>query len=222
MRAVVTMALFLLAVAPLPAQQRRQSVTNPGALCGEKSKGVSDFYYEAALKDITPPDWARSLIRISVGGEIKLDLWTNGDKFVLWTNTSAKNVGDFLNGLDESCHLPPDPADAVALMKVKWESKQLSPDQFAQLHRDFTTALSQYVAKMQNRYTSMIETHTSVTHLDAEGYSIVYDNSHEHVELFAWNENDDHPPNPMITWTHQLLRLAEDSFHRPFGPRARK
>jgi hypothetical protein len=102
-------------------------------------------------------------------------------------------------------------------MNLKWESKELSADQFAQLHRDFTSALAQCVAKMQDRYSSIKSTRLYVVHLDSEGYSIVYNNSHEHVDLEAWSENEDHPVSPMIDWVHELQKLAEDSFHRPFG-----
>lgn len=218
-----TLAIIVLALCPallLGGQRQRQPKANPSSPCGKQSKGVSDFYYEAVLERIEPPSWGRPLIKIVVGGEIKLGLWTDGEKFELLTNmppTPRKNVGDFLNDLDDSCRLPPNPADAVALMNLKWESKELSADQFAQLHRDFIRALAQYVAKMQDRYSSMISTRLYVIHLDSEGYSVVYDNSHEHVDIEAWNENEDHPVSPMIDWVHELQKLAEDSFHRPFG-----
>lgn len=199
--------------------QHQHSATNPGSPCGDRSKGVPDFYYNAVLGELTPPGWGKSLIRINVGAETKLDLWTNGEKFLLWTNVNPKSIGDFLNGLDQSCQLPPDPAEAVALMKIQWESKEISSEQFADLHSSFTDALVQYASKVQKRYGSLIGKHLSTIHLDAEGYSIVYDNSHEHVALFAWNENDDYPLNPLIVWVHELQKLAEQSFHRSFAYR---
>jgi hypothetical protein len=146
-------------------------------------------------------------------------LWSDGKNFRLWTDTpeiAQKSIGDFLLDLDQSCHLPGDPADAAALIKVKWESSDLSSPQFAQIHRDFTEALSHYVAKIQDRYAAMIATRLGVVHLDAEGYSIRYDNSYEHIELLVWKMNDE-PINPMLSWAHQLQRLAEERFKRSFA-----
>lgn len=117
--------------------------------------------------------------------------------------------------LDQSCRLPPDPAAAAALIKIKWESADLSSPQFQQLHRDFTEALSHYIGKIQNRYDALIATRSRVVHLDSEGYSIVYDNDYEHLELEVWNINDQ-PVNPMLSWVRQLQRLAEERFKRRF------
>lgn len=218
MRIAALVAVFFFGSLRLYSQQRH-SETNPGTPCGDRSKGVSDSYYDAFVRDIAPPNWAKSLIRISVGGERKLDLWTNGEKFILWTNVNPKSIGDFLNGLDQSCQLPPNPGEAVELMKIRWESKEISREQFAELHRTFIGALVQYTSHIQERYGGLIREHQTTIHLDAEGYSIVYDNSHEHIDLVAWNENDDHQLNPLITWVRELQKLAQDSFHRSFSYR---
>jgi hypothetical protein len=210
------MALVLFVIGILTAQEATR--TNPGTVRGDQSKGLPDFYYEAVLARIDPPDWKKSLIRITVGKEKKLALWSDGKNFRLWTDTpevAQKSIGDFLLDLDQSCHLPGDPADAAALIKAKWESSDLSSPQFGHIHRDFTEALSHYVAKTQNRYDSIIATRLFVVHLDSEGYSIVYDNSYEHLELQVWNMNDQ-PNNPMLSWVHQLQRLAEERFKRSF------
>lgn len=223
MRQLVTALVLTLSVGMSVHSQQKQVSTNPGSKCGEQSKGLPDFYYEAVLSNIRPPDWKASLIRIVIGGNTELALWTNGEKFKLWTDTldnTKTSIEEFLLHLDRSCRLPADPADAASLIKVKWQSRDLSGDQFAQLHRDFTSALSQYSAKMQERYRPMIATRTSVINLDNEGYSVVYDSSYEHVELLAWNRNEDHPLNPMVSWVHELQKLAESVFHRPFGPEA--
>jgi hypothetical protein len=210
---ILTLAALVLFVAiPLPAQQ--PAPTNPGKVCGDRSKSLPDFYYEAVIARIEPPDWRPSLIKISVGRERKLALWTDGETFKLWTDTfeiTQKNITAFLFDLDQSCRLPADPAEAAALIKVKWESLELSAAQFAQIHRDFTEALSQYVAKIQPRYGTIIAKRKIKVYLDAGGYSIVYDNMDEHVELYVW-DIDDEPVNPMLSWVHQLKRLAEQKF----------
>jgi len=215
LRILTVAALLLFVTGPLPVQE--QARTNPGTVCGDRSNGLPDFYYEAVIARIEPPDWKKSLIRITVGQEKKLALSSDGKNLKLWTETpeiTQKSIGDFLLDLDQSCRLPADPAAAAAFIKVKWESSDLSSPQFGQIHRDFTEALSHYVAKIQNRYDSIIATRLFVVHLDSEGYSIVYDNSYEHLELEGWNMNDE-PINPMLSWVHQLRKLAEEKFKRP-------
>src|SRR5277367_3304245 len=113
MRILVVASLVLFSAALLQGQQQRAQ-TNPAAACGDQSVGLPDFYYEAVLERIRPPvrHW---LISITMGGESKLVLWTDGNKFELWKDMPdipEKNIDRFLLDLDQSCHLPPDPADA--------------------------------------------------------------------------------------------------------------
>ena len=158
------------------------------------------------------------MIRIMVGGEIKLGLWTDGQKFKLWTNKldiAQKSINQFLLDLDQDCHLPPEPQDAFALLKITWESKDLSAAQFAQLHRGFTEALSKYAANMQGRYADMIATRTSIVSLDADAYSTIYDNSHEHVQIDATNQNSD--PDPSCIARSDFRSWPKRAFIDQFG-----
>jgi hypothetical protein len=194
--------------------QQRHTKSNPGSVCGNQSKGLPASYYETVLARIQPPGWQNAVISITEGAERKLVLWTDGEKFKLWTDTpDQENIDGFLLDLDQSCRLPADPADALTLMKFKWESKELSPDQFAQLHREFTSALSQYVSKTQERYEVLVSTRSHIVWMDAIRYPIVYDNNHEHVEVEAYYVPDD----PVVKWVLALKKLGEDSFHRSFG-----
>jgi len=223
MRILITVALVFCAVASLQVQQKKaqpQPRTNPALPCGERSPGLPDFYYEAVLARIKEPGWQDSLIRIVVGAGMGLVLRTDGEKFELWTDTPEipqNDIAEFLLNLDQSCRLPADPADAVALLKVKWERKEISSAQFAQLHNSFTQALSEYVSKIQGRYGSLIATRLSASYVDAGQYSIVYDNAYEHIESKAWDVPEHGIVNPMVKWVYELHKLAEDSFHRPFG-----
>lgn len=79
MRILTVAALLLFVTRPLPAQEPAR--TNPGTICGDQSKGLPDFYYEAVLARIDPPDWKKSVIRITVGQEEKLALWSDGKTF---------------------------------------------------------------------------------------------------------------------------------------------
>jgi len=220
MRTFLAVALFLsisvLSSAQLKGQDPQPQLRrNPAAVCGDQSQGLPDFYYDAVLSLIMPPEWKHGLIRVMVGGEIKLALWTDGEKFKLWTDKpdiAQKNIYQFLLDLDQTCRLPPDPRDAFELLKINWQSKDLSAAQFAQLHRDFTGALSKYVVRIQGRYAEMIATRMKIISLDAEAYSISYDNSYEHIQMLATNRNSD--VDPMVDWADSLRKLGEDSFHR--------
>jgi hypothetical protein len=217
---VFAAAIVLVSAASLQAQQPRVQ-SKPGVVCSDKDRrmGRQDLYYFEVLRQIEPPDWKDSLISITVGGEKKLVLWTDGKKFSLLTDTpetTRKNIYDFFLDLDHSCRLPSDPAKAVGLIKIKWESKDLSSAQFADLHRTFTNALLQYVSNIQDRYTSMIETQLSPLYLDAVRYTVVYDNHYAHSEVDAWDVPENGKPNPMVNWVHELKKLGEDSFHRSF------
>lgn len=211
MRIVVAFLFLVMVGVALQARQQGNVRTNPGLPCGDQSSGLPDFYEETFLRRIEPPRWRNSVVRIAVGAGIKLDLWTDGQQFKLWTDTlTPRNIDSFLLNLDQSCRLPADPADAVALVKVKWESVDLSPTQFAQIHRGFTNALAEYASRAQLRYGTTM----TVIHLDASSFPIVYDNSHEHVEVQVWD--DPKEDKPLLAWIEQLERLAKESFHRPF------
>ena len=126
MRIFVAVALILcgLVVTPLllDAQvSRAQPRSSPAAPCGDQSRGLPDSYYDAVISLVKPPEAQHHLIQIMAGGEIKLVLWTDGQKFKLWTNklvTPQKNIGQFLLDLDQECRLPPDPAFARSALSI--------------------------------------------------------------------------------------------------------
>jgi hypothetical protein len=209
-------ALALLSAGLLYAQDNRPR-SNPGPVCGDQSKGLPYFYYEAVLARITPPNWESSLFRIMiVSGERKLALWTDGETFKLWTETPdipKKNIDDFLFGLDQKCVLPADPTEAVALLRIKWQSADLSAAQFAKIHADFVNALSQFVSSAGGRYDETMKSKSRILYLHTVVYRVAYDNDYEPIEISVWNDPDEH--EPMLAWIHQLQKLGEDSFHHP-------
>jgi hypothetical protein len=159
-----------------------------------------------------------------MGGERKLVLWTDGEKFMLWMNTPdipQKSISAFLRDLDQSCHLPADPVNAAALIRTSWENKELSAAEFSQLHRNFTAALSQYVGTIQDRYSSITATRLVPIYVDSSFYRIVYDNHFEHIEIDAWNVLEPTKENLVVKWAHDLQKLAENSFRKPDAPRPR-
>jgi hypothetical protein len=221
---------FIIALAlsvAVPAQpQQKQARGNPVPTCRPQKLDLPYYYVEAVLEGIEPPNWRHSLIRIAVGTGVKVDLWTDGETFKLWTTTVRyRDVEKILANLDQSCRLPAEshyadkPDAAAALIKVKWESVDLTSAQFAQIHQEFTNALLQYVSGAQARYAPMIETKMGVIYLDSDGFRIVYDNDYEHVETYVWDDPNQEQNLPLLKWISGLQRLAEDSFHHPVGPK---
>jgi hypothetical protein len=211
-------ALALLSAGLLYAQDHRPR-TNPGKACGDQSTGLPGFYYDTVLARITPPNWESSLIRIMiVSGERKLALWTDGENFKLWTETPdipQKTIDEFLFGLDQKCVLPADPTEAVALVRIKWQSADLSAAQFAKIHADFVNALSQFVSSAGGRYDETMKSKLRTFYLHTVLYRVAYYNDHdfEPIEISVWNDSKQH--EPMLAWIHQLQKLGEDSFHQP-------
>ncbi|MGB2677251.1 MAG: hypothetical protein WAN12_09230 [Candidatus Acidiferrum sp.] len=194
---------------------------SPEAKCTGGGLGLlTDAYYDAVVDRIEAPGKFDALITITTGRELKLVLRTDGEKFELLTNTfdnPNEHVHSVLDALAQSCRLPPDPKDAVALLKVKWETKELSSAQFAKMHGDFLVALSEYVSNTKERSKWMMETRLSGIYLDAWSFSIVYDNHTQHIQLVAWDvAEENNKLDPIANWGHELQKLAEESFHRPF------
>jgi hypothetical protein len=219
MRVLVLLACLFFFVGVAVAQEGRDDAA-PAKPCGNQAKWtIPDEYYSAVLADIRPVGLGQSLIRITTGGEIKLVLWTDGEKFMLSTDTfdlPQKSIWQFLLDLDRACRLPTDPNDAAALIKIHWEHKELSAAEFATIHERFSAALVNYVSKIQSRYSPLLPNRMIGSYVDAVQYSIVYDNNSEHIEIGAWNVPENHVLNPMATWVHELRKVAEASFHRSF------
>jgi len=219
MRILAIATLAICASAFLPAQAPGTKANAVATLCEDQRKALPDSYPEAVLARIRPPNSQDFLVSINLAGDPKLMLGTTGDHFQLWTyipDLGGKNVREFLKDLADSCRLPFLPGEAAALVKVKWESKELSATQFDQIHREFTRAASAYLSKAQNRYGPLLKTKMLTTHLDALYFEITYDNQDEHFELRVWDEGDK-STDPMVKWGHDVLRLAAQSFHRSFG-----
>lgn len=217
---VIAVACGLLLAAPSLSGQR-ESRAKPEPNCANplrNDESYSESYFRAAYDSFKPtdPDWRRSLIRIQVEAEEPLFLWTDGDRFKLLTySTTPKNVDKYLLDLADSCRLPGLPSDATWRLKVKWESVDLSELQFAEIHSGLTHALSQYVLSAQSRYDPMIKTKLRSIWLDAIGYRIVYENSDEYIEVKPIRNSEG--AGAIVDWVFSLQKLANSSFHRPFG-----
>ncbi|MHB8525931.1 MAG: hypothetical protein ACYDD2_07230 [Candidatus Acidiferrales bacterium] len=220
---VVTFAVFC--ILPLRAQQRSGGDSaKPCANCKEQKNALaSGAYGYAAMNNIWPPTFpvgAGITIAVQLKPEIKVFLHANGDRFELWVGTAqvpGNNVWDFLGDLADSCRLPPDPADAVKLLKIRWEVKDLQQKQFEQLHKDFMDALTSYVFTVQGRSAVFMAHKLQGGGVDASIYPIVYDNSWEHFKIDEWDLPVNGQTTSMIKWVHELKRFAEGSFHRSFS-----
>jgi hypothetical protein len=152
--------------------------------------------------------------------ETKLFLHTDGTKFEVWMGTAevpGNNLWNFLEDLADSCRLPPDPASSVKLLNIRWKTNELQRTQFEQLHRDFATALSQYVTLVAERSSYFMKTQGHGGGVDASSYPIVYDNSWEHFTIQEWDLPVGGQTTPMIKWVHELQKFAEGQFHISLG-----
>ena len=195
MRILGVAAILVLLLSTAAQPQQKQAPSKSGWKCGSRVDQLPYYYEEAALENIEPPEWRHGLIRISVGTETRMDLWTDGETFKLWTMSILfRGVDTFLLGLNKVCRLPMEPDHASDLIKVKWESVDLTAAQFEQIHQDFTSALAQYDSGAQARYGDMIATKMRVDYVDTSDFRIVYDNSHEHIEAGVWNDPAQNKP----------------------------
>ncbi|MGA7367060.1 MAG: hypothetical protein WA424_13795 [Candidatus Sulfotelmatobacter sp.] len=217
----IVFVLTLCGVSQLSAQS---SPPKPGISCEDESHALeSGVYVYAVMDHIWPAAFPVSrgiTVAVQFRPEVKVFLHTDGKKFELWTGTAGvpgDNVWDFLRDLADSCRLPPDPADAVKLLKIRWEAKELQRPQFEQLHKDLMGALADYVSTVRERSAYFMTTNYMSFPIDAGAYTIVYDNTWEHFRI----EEVDLPINgqtkPMIKWVHEFQNLAEQTFHRSLG-----
>jgi len=218
---ISTVTAFILCMVCQLCAQSHEIRHNPGLSCGDQSKGLPDSYYEAVLAHIKPPGYQRWLVSLTLNGEVKIILAMTADKFELWTdvlNLPQGNINKFLLELDQSCRLPADPADAAALINVKWESKELSPTQFSQFHHEFTEAASSYLSKAQEIYGSLAANRSRTIYLDSSYLWIFYENQEQHIELQVLRTADgEKATDPMLRWGYRVSKLAEESFRQPFG-----
>jgi len=209
------LGMIIVAASALTYSQQKYPRTNPGSRCGGESTirnddDYGDHYRRAVYDYFEPPDWGKAQIRIAVRGGEELRLWTNGERFQIWTyTTTPRNINKYLDDLSDACRLPANPSDAARLIKIKTESADLSGTQFAQIHKDLILAISQYVSNAQQRY----DTPESFVLLDSSVYRVIYDNGVEHIEVTL--DEDPKEYEPMVDWNRELRQLAENSFHHP-------
>jgi hypothetical protein len=218
-RIVAAVTFLALSPALAQAQHKTPPKTNPGLPCGSDGASVPYSYDQAVLNGIKPPveQGKRQLITIMVGREKPIVLQTDGEEFAIRTATpqiAQKNIYAFLEDLNDSCRLPADPDDAIKLIPFKWESKDLTADEFGQLHADFSKALLQYVSNMGDEYRSIVKSRMMSILLDATCYSIAYDNQN-YSEFNIEVCEGDKPSNPIVEWVHSLHIFAESIFHHP-------
>jgi hypothetical protein len=204
MRQKIVVLLVFVSALIFPAQAQR---TNPGKPCGDQSFSLPDYYDEAVMEHLKRPN-VRSLVSITVGTGDKIILETDGTKFRLWTgipDIPENNVNEFLFKLDDLCKLPTDPSDAAAMIKMKWQQKQLSSAEFWELPRNFIAAASQYILEADRGTRSSVASGLETLHLDTDDYSIKYKNQSQYIELRVLYSTR---PDPLLQWIDNLKKLA--------------
>ncbi len=189
-----------------------------GCCENERNALASGAYGYSVLGHVWPPRFPVSrgiTIAVQFTPEVKVFLHTDGTTFELWRGTArvrGNNVWQFLEDQAASCRLPADPAEAVKLLKIRWESKQLKRDQFEQVHEHFMTALTGYVSTVQERSAFFMARSIMGGGVDVSRYPIVYDNSWEHFEIEELDLPIRGKTTPMMEWVHEFRNLAGQSF----------
>jgi hypothetical protein len=222
---LLVLILALCWTSPLHSQRRPEhGPVKVGVSCKAQSHALeSGVYGFAVLEHVWPPAFPASrgiTVAVQFRPEIKAFLHTDGSKFELWVGTAdvpGNNVWEFLEDLADACHLPADPADAVKLLKIRWEAKELQRVQFEQLHKDFIASLTDYVSTVRERSAYFMATTGIGGGVDAAIYPIVYDNSWEHFEIEEWDLPINGQPGPMIKWLREFQSVAEQTFPKSFG-----
>jgi hypothetical protein len=140
-------------------------------------------------------------------------------KYELWLGTAQVPEGDvvdYLESLADSCRLPPDPANAVKLLNIHWDVKELTRSQFERMHSVFMTALSEYFSTVRERSWYYLANNRVGGGVDASSYPIVYDNSWESLKIDEWDLPINGQKTSMIKWVHQFQREVEQAFHGKF------
>src|SRR5262249_825881 len=146
------------------------------------------------------PKW---LIEISLytSGNPKLILRTDTENFEFLRGTPTRELDESLHDLDRSCRLPPNPIDAVGLVKIKWERQKLSQSEWAKTHDELLDALLNYTADLRENHRKLLATKSTYLQVHAAQYSVIYDAGTYYVKARA----DDTIEEPaLIRWAKSL------------------
>jgi hypothetical protein len=188
-----------------------QAVNSREASCAE-SPQVENLYAAEVWKDASPPEITRSVIVISVSinSETKLFLRARDSRnFELVRGSLKQPVADTLMKLKVSQRLPKNPYEASKLLPMGWEATPISAEQFAHLHRSFTSALGKFIDDAQSRSHDVLVDGGRVSFHTTQ-YEIGYSNDgYENVAAIVDDVPTGHgPPDPLVAWVHQLLILG--------------
>ena len=219
-------ALLLCAATPLNSGVRQQRTPVRNVNCEDMSHAIeSGAYVYAAVKQIWPPSFGTAQgvsISVEVKPAIKVILHTADGKYELWMDSvgASKDVWQFLEDQANACRLPPDPSNAVKLLNVSWEHRDLSQAQFEKLHEHFLAALTAYIRSVSERSSYFMRTGFQGGGVDASTSQIVYDNSWQHLEITEWNLPIEGRTTPMNKWVQEFSLFADGTFQHHIAPSA--
>src|SRR5271157_3273231 len=189
------------------------------APCNGNGNGHPEHsYYQTVWDDILPSGKPNPVIVITMSNYFhsKLVMRAQDSKrFELFRLARPESLFKSLDDLGATCRLPLNPLEAVKLLDVHWETVEISSSQFDRLHRDFTAALTAYVADSQRRYgTVLVEGGIMILH--GTEYDISYDNDgYEHIAVEV-NDGTDLSGRafPLSNWAHEFMAFSEESFQK--------
>jgi hypothetical protein len=191
-----------------------QEEAKPGAVCtGKHNENLTYMYALDVMQQLQPPGDSLILVSVSADSESKLVLRISQPPtaYELWRGVPEENLYNLLLRLQDSCLLPPNPYEAVKLVRIKWQRLVLPRDSFQTMYNDFSLALAQYSSAVATR-PATIRGGRVVLH-SAE-YRVAYESSgFEQFELRAFDDTEDPSKmNPIVRWARGLQKFSDDGF----------
>jgi len=188
-----------------------QNANSRPASCAQ-SLQVEDLYTTEVWKDASPPEVSPSVIviSVSVNSETKLFIRArDGRTFELVRGSLKEPLAEALKKLKASHRLPDSPHEAGKLLPIEWETTPISSEQFANLHRSFTSAFANFVDDAQSRSHEVLADGGRTSFHNTQ-YRIGYSNDgFENFEAIVDDVSTDHGQlDPIVAWVHQLLTFG--------------
>jgi hypothetical protein len=191
-----------------------QEEAKPRAVCtGKHDETLTYMYSLDVIQHLQPPGNSLILVSVSADSESKLVLRISQPPtaYELWRGVPEENLYNLLSRLQDSCLLPPNPYEAVKLVRVKWQRLVLTQDTFQTMYNDFSLALAQYSSGVATRPKTI---RGGRIVMDSSVYTVAYDSfGFERFEVRAFDDTEDPSKmNPIIKWARGLQKFSSDGF----------
>lgn len=210
-------ALCLLTFLPGgPAQQQAASPQTHVKPCSPKQSTELPYEYRRAIFRAVRPPGARPALTIYLGRLSPLVLTLDAKPRLWFSSSTWDDMAKTITGLAASCQLGTEADEIAAQLNVEWKSADLTPEQFADLHRDLIDALGKYSAGAQPMYEELAPNGLTAIYLDAWIYPVRYETEYQYIEVDPIADPKVEANRAILAWVHRVDKLAAEKFHRPF------